>query len=360
MAQPTDYNGKTVTRSFDRKIDMLEWEAQVRIRRQRVRAGLEIILEEMTFRDFVMLPGGWLARRKKGKRSTWLPEEQKINSFWLGLLGDKKMNRITKKELESGFELLRTRDLAPATLNRHRSLLHTIWRDAKDSEPPIVLTNPVAAIPLLKEKNKVNPHGYLDQDGMVKYLAAIEAFGLQWVVWAALQMFPGGRVDEVLVLKWKDVSWEGRAILVERIWEISSKEIVKRTKGNRGESDQLEHLIILDELMVYLRKWFGMTKWNRPNDFIVCDPRTGKYYTYWQAKRIHDLVVEQAGLPKVTPHGLRHTAGRYLRRLGFQGDDLKGLMRHKDLKTTEGYSPIDLNYLVSRVERARKEGLKDE
>ncbi len=353
MAQVADHDGKIRTRSFDLKADMLEYEFIQRRRRQRIRAGLEIPFEPRKLSDWLWSKDGWIERRKMGKKASWVGEIPKLEKFWLPRVGTKLMHEITISDLQSGFQELKAQGLAPATINRHRSLLHTIWNDAAKEDPPVVTLNPLAQIPLLSEKVKVQPHGHFEEADMRKYLITSESFGFQWFVLASIQLLAAARIDEAVVLKWKDVSWENATILVERIWEIASKTIQKRTKGNRGEGGE-EFLIVLPELMKVLLVWKEKTRHARPNDFIVCDA-IGRHYTYWQAKRIHDLIVKQAGLPEVTPHGLRHTAGRYLRRLGFQGDDLKGLMRHKDSKTTEVYSPVDMKYLV---ERARRQGLE--
>lgn len=190
-------------------------------------------------------------------------------------------------------------------------------------------------------------HGHLADPARdwPKYVEVMEGFGQHWKALAAILVLSGARIDEALVLKWSDVKWDNAHIEISRIWEPRTGEIKDRTKGLRDGGT--EPVLLLPELKKILREHRMKSAYDKESHFIVCDA-WGKHYTYWQAYRIHNLAIEAGKFPKITLHGMRHTAGRYFRSLGFQGDDLKGLMRHKDSKTTEGYAPIDMRHLVER------------
>lgn len=339
-----DHAGKRWIRHFMTKADMEEFEYAKKRSRMRIKAGLEIAFEPMTLRDFLAL---WKPRRMRGKKSSWAGEIQKLDSFWLPRLGDEKMHTLSKGRLERELEALIADGLSPAYRNRHRSLLHKIWEDAKEWDPPCVSLNPVTAIDILSEKLRVRPHGYLEIAEMHILIGKAKERGPQWAVLYSLLCFSGLRIGEAIVLKWGDVDSLRSAIKVERIWEIASKSIKYRTKGQREEGS-FEHVVILKELDEILAAWRDASKFSHDHDWVVCN-EVGGHYTYWQVERVHNRILKAAGLSGVTLHGLRHTFGRYARSLGFQGDDLKGLMRHKDVRVTEIYSPVDMRHLAERA-----------
>lgn len=345
IAQVADHTGKVVTRGFDRKTDMWEFESMMRVRRQRIRAGLEAPFEPILVKKYV---SAWLIQRKLGKKSSWAGDVTKLENFWLPKIGDRILHTLTRTEIERHLDSLIADGLSPAYRNRHRALLHKLFQDAIRHEPPHATHNPVTRIPQLSEKTKVRHYGFLTQrEEALGYVAGYRTHGPQWGILAAIMAFSGARIDEAVVMKWMDFDWERMVIAISRIWEIKSKKIQDRTKGQReGGTD---YVLLLPELKRMLLEWQQATRFGAPSDFIVCDAR-GRHYTYWQAKRIHDAVVTASpALPKITPHGFRHFFGRYLRSLGFQSDDLKGIMRHTDARVTERYSPIDMRHLVDKA-----------
>jgi integrase len=338
VAQPFDHKGNRLTRGFDRKIDCIEWEAKIRVRTQRILEGLEIAFDPITFGEFAE---EWKRSRKKGKKSSWAGEVTKLDNVWLKKFGHKLMNTITKKEIADELDGLIEQGLSPAYRNRHRAMLHKMWEDARDHEPPYVSTNPLSKIPLLKEPESSPNQGLLrTREDALKFIEAYGVHGPSWKVACGVMAFAGLRVDEMVALKFEDLDFERSTIAVSKTWDIKTKRIVHRTKGMREGGT--EHVLMLPELRAILLEWKALTLFRRPQDFVVPDTR-GKHLTYWKVKRIHDLV------------GFRHFCGVYLRALGFQGDDLKGLMRHSDSKTTERYSPIDMRHLL---ERATKLGIE--
>lgn len=328
--------------SFKFKDDAVEYAAHRLKRRQRIKAGLEAPFEAITLSDWV---SAWLVPRKRGKISSWSGDETKLNNYWLPHLGPKLLHAISRTEIERLLELLITDGLSPAYRNRHRALLHKLYADAIIHEPPHATLNPVTKIALLSEKAPKVAE-LADKGQAMALIRGYGQHGPQWEVLAGLMALAGARIDEAVVMRFGDVDHHNGTLTFARIWEIKSKSIQQRTKGQR-EGGQ-ETIMLLPELCEILMKWRARAT-RQDSDFIVSDS-LGGHYTYWQAYRIHNLVMgAHPHLPQITPHGFRHFFGRYLRLLGFSGDDLKGMLRHTDLKVTERYAPIDMRHLQARA-----------
>jgi site-specific recombinase XerD len=66
--------------------------------------------------------------------------------------------------------------------------------------------------------------------------------------------------------------------------------------------------------------------------------------------RIHR---ERAGVPRVRPHGLRHTYGSDLAAAGIDLLVLRDLMGHASPETTAGYVHLSIEALATEYARAR-------
>jgi len=63
------------------------------------------------------------------------------------------------------------------------------------------------------------------------------------------------------------------------------------------------------------------------------------------------LVMAKNGLPKIRFHDIRHSAGTYLKFLGFDLRDIQSWLRHADLKTTVMYTHMDMTSKAAIGER---------
>jgi integrase len=251
QAQVADHTGKIVTRGFDRREDYWEFVSMMRARRQRIRSGLEAPFHALKLGQFV---SSWLVSRRLGKASSVSGDVTKLTNFWVPRLGDRLLHTITRTEIERLLDGLIVEGLSPAYRNRHRALLHKLWNDAIRSEPPHATTNPVTKIKLLSEKTKTRTRGALTQrEHAFAYFEGYAKHGPQWRVLAAIMALAGARIDEAVVMKWGDFNLALMTVTFARIWEIKTKSIQERTKGQRDGGE--EAVLLQPELHTILTQY---------------------------------------------------------------------------------------------------------
>ena len=137
----------------------------------------------------------------------------------------------------------------------------------------------------------------------------------------------GLRRGEVFNLKVSDIDLKNR-------WLTVRGEADDTTTGSK--SGQTRHIPLTDEAFAVLVAWLNQTgnKW-----LVFPSPKTGERFdnisNAWEKLR------EDAGLPEIRFHDLRHTYGTRLARLHVDLVTIKNLMGHESLDTTARYLHSD-------------------
>lgn len=342
-----DCNGNRISKSFTKREDAVEYEALILRTRERVRAGLERPLTPITFREHA---DTWLTKRMQTHpKSTWSGEKGKLERIWLPFLGGRLLHTITSTDLTRELDRLAKDDgISPATRNRHRALLHTLFEAAAKDKLIGAGMNPAADVELLPEaKKKIDLWKTTDESEA--YIR--EAFRLNPVygVYATLQLWVGCRISETLALQWQDVDWEARQVTIRRIAETASREILERTKGQGAGGSY--NAPLFPRVAAVLRDWQAATEYKAPTDFILASADAGKPFTYWQINRIHRALLKVAGLKRLTIHDLRHVYASNAEKAGFSKGELQRMLGHASITTTEIYTHMDTDHLVEKAKR---------
>jgi integrase len=160
-------------------------------------------------------------------------------------------------------------------------------------------------------------------------------------------LFTAGRIDEILRLKWEDVNFEKRTVM---LW-------TKKRKGGQYEADTLP---MIEDLYQVLRR-----EWDRraQNLWVFYNEKTGARYMK-RPKMMRHLCMKVfdpgcKGLKHYTGpvfgfHTLRHFMSTFLADTEKQSTKtIQKILRHKSPKTTERYMHSDdLNVLdaMKRIE----------
>lgn len=152
-----------------------------------------------------------------------------------------------------------------------------------------------------------------------------------------LGVFTGLRVGEMVMLEISDIDWHRRQLLVRR---------------GKGDKDRV--LPIPHKVIDRLKTWLG----NRRTGYVFPSPRGKSHLTTRAIQKLIKRIAAAAGLaePKkprrITPHRLRHTfATRCLRR-GADIIEVRDLLGHTSVSTTQVYLSADPTRLHKAVERA--------
>lgn len=132
----------------------------------------------------------------------------------------------------------------------------------------------------------------------------------------------GGRISEILNLKWEDINFEHYWI---RLW----------TRKRRGGELQEDKLAITDTLYGVLKR-----RWNNRNKLTpyVFHNENGSKYTYHQKGHIMKKVCEKADVKPFGFHAIRHHVASILADSGKASiSQVQKFLRHRRISTTDNY-----------------------
>ena len=259
----------------------------------------------------------------------------------------KRLCEITPSQIDKFLDLLILKGKAPATRNRYRALLHTIFKYA--IRAGYCKRNPVAEIPILSEKIKRRQVDYWKTNSeRDRYIEAAFKMNAVYGMGAMIMCLGGPRVSEMLALQFGDIEWDRNYIRVRRIIERMSVTVQDRTKGQRAGGEY--QMLMLPRLKAELVLWVQRSPYKKPTDFIVHRP-DGRFFDYDTYAKIHEKIILRAGVKRITLHDIRRTFASSMERAGFHKAEIGEALGHETLSATEAYTLMDVSHLVDKANR---------
>lgn len=320
-----------LTESFDRLTDAKKW---AMLTETAVRTGRHLKEDETkrhTIAELVdryieeVLPRKPKSARVQGPQLMW----------WRKRLGAMALTDVTPFDLatcrdELGKELTpRGTPRSPASVVRYLAVLsHAFTIATKDWG--WLENNPMLRVTKPKE-----PRGrvrYLTEDEKKKLLEACRQRNPALFPVVTLGIFTAMRKSEILGLRWQDLDFERRRILLD-----------KTKNGDR------RGVTMVDDVYDALVEWRDATKIIKPRGHVfpskvvpqkAVDPRSS-----WETAR------DDAGLEDFHFHDLRHTAASYLAMVGASPTEISEILGHKTMSMVKRYAHISEGHSTSVLKR---------
>jgi integrase len=139
--------------------------------------------------------------------------------------------------------------------------------------------------------------------------------------------YTGLRRGELIALRWRDVRWSERVLVVER---ALSDTVERSTKGRR-----VRYVPLADQTLAAFDRLSKRLNFVGADDYVFANV-AGDRLDPSALRRRFIAARDAAGLPPLRFHDLRHTAGTLLTRV-LDPVTAKDVLGHADLKTTERY-----------------------
>ena len=139
--------------------------------------------------------------------------------------------------------------------------------------------------------------------------------------------YTGIRIGELLTLRWADVDFDARTLLVRR---NLSAGVETEPKGRRYRFVPLP-----DPALAALARLGARDDFISDDDYVVCN-RFGSRLDDSALRRRYHIGCKAAGLRRVKLHGLRHAAGSILARVA-DSVFVRDYLGHSKLSTTDRY-----------------------
>jgi integrase len=257
----------------------------------------------------------------KQHKRTWSRDSE---LFYLRLkkeFGDKKLNQISRQQIQTFHTRLRASGLAPATANHQVKLLRRTLNLAV--EWGMLDINPAVGVPLFIEDNKVE--NYLNQEELERLLSVLRTDSNRPVCNIALFLLStGARLNEALQATWRQVDRENK------VWRIPAS----NSKSKKVHSVPLNDaaLNILDQLDT-----------EGKFEYLFINKKTGNPYT--TIHKVWERLRNEAGLPHFRIHDLRHSFSSFLINSGRSLYEVQQILGHSDPKVTQRYAHLSTRAL---------------
>jgi integrase len=332
-------NGKLITERFTRKEDAVAWYSNMNRAKERARAGLEIPFEPIAFEEFC---ANFIMSRQKNETNDL--DETRIRLFFLPEFGPeldqngrivkrgRDLHSITRKEWKTLFSNIVTKfGRSEKTVNNIRALAHRIYEEARVDEPPRVIHNPISDIKPFEVGDK-EIEIFETKEEIQKYLETSQDLDLCGWMASMIALNTGMREGEISALDEEDVKLEARSIRIYKTWSHSKRAVNLKTKTKH------QRTIGINDALAIAIAHYRLKVGDRPSDSPFLSLPDGRRLPGDSILNRHKAALKKAKIPYKNFHATRHTFATHFLAQGGSIWDLKNILGHKSITTTERYA----------------------
>jgi integrase len=276
----------------------------------------------VTFEDYARQ---WLAsyggRTARGNvRSTTAREYRRYTEQRaIPYFGRRRLSEIEPRDVKAYAAHVAAQGVARNTVRNCVAALRVLLATAV--EDGLIRTNPAAGVRLpampMAEPDEASPKAKALTDAELAALLA--ACPAQWQLLVSFLADTGLRLGEASALRWCDIDFGRRRVLVRRQWTHGSYAPPKSRYGRRD-------VPLTPELARQL--WERRKTVHGADDALVWPGRSDRPLNAASAHRAVRAAGETAGVPWAHPHALRHTCATRLFRAGLNAKQVQVWMGH--------------------------------
>jgi len=279
-----------------------------------------------TYADFML--NQYMPYVKSRKRS-WKKDESLLRCHILAVFGSKRLNQISKVQVQLFHTMLREeKKLSGAQCDHNLKLMRSSLNLAVDWE--IIDKNPIARVKLFKLQNGVEH--YMNDDELQRLMHVLKTDRNRMVCHIAKFLLVSGcRLNEALSATWDNIDVDNRVWVIPALHSKSKKirsvplnDVALSILAELGTEGKYEHLFI--------------------------NPRTGE--RYYNIHKAWDRLRNEAGLPQLRLHDLRHQYASFLVNSGRTLYEVQQILGHSDPMVTQRYAHLSSKSLQAAAASA--------
>ncbi len=279
----------------------------------------------------------WLeeVQKERVRTSTYVRYKKLINLYIVPVIGHVRLQKLTPQQLQSLYSKKLKEGLATKTVHAVHSLLHSALDNAVRWN--LVSRNVTTAVtpPRIQKREGVS----LTLEQIKKLLDTVRGDRLEMLI--ILALMTGMRRGEMLALRWPDVDFEKHSIQVRRTVDFINgygyvENEPKTEKGKRIiqipsfvlERLKLHRVAQLERRLKVGESWHDL-------DLVICGLE-GNYLNPRYMLKLFGRLLNEAGLPHMHFHDLRHSVVTLLISTGVDPRSIQEFVGHEDITTTLG------------------------
>ena len=262
------------------------------------------------------------------RKRTWQKDQEYFRVRLQDEFGHLPLGKITRQSIMAFHTRLKTEGLAGATCDHHVKVIRRVLNLAV--EWGSLETNPAAKIPLFREDNRVEH--YLSQEQLQRLLTVLRTDSNRTVCHICLFLIStGARLNEALRAEWKQIDKE------KRVWRIPA---------SNSKSKRVRSVPLNDSALDVL----GQLETEEAFAYLFVNRRTGKPYV--TIHKVWERLREEAGLPHLRIHDLRHQYASFLINSGRTLYEVQQILGHSDPSVTTRYAHLSTKSLQDAANTA--------
>jgi integrase len=252
----------------------------------------------------------------KTRKRTWRKDLEYYELRLKSAFGNKRLNQITRHQIQTFHTRLRDEGLAASTCNHYLKLIHRVLQICLDWE--LVDKNVAARIPHYKEENMIE--NYLSDEELRYFVGILHNHPNRNVSNILLLLLDTGcRVNEILSLRWADCDLDNRVI---------------RIAAQNSKSWKMRSIPLNSGALDILRKQALITA---DLDYCFINFQTGKRYT--TISKVFERIKKLARV-NIRLHDLRHNFASMLINDGRTLFEVQQILGHSNPKVTQRYAHL--------------------
>lgn len=280
----------------------------------------------------------WLMNASTRKRATSLVKDVQMHKQYIApTIGNLKISQIRPMQFEKIVSVLIKKGLSKASVNKVIQHFKAVFNHSFNNES--IARNPGKSFKQLKLDTKEMDfleHDELDQ--LLTYTNIRYVGDERWIHVFYLTLFlTGMRLGEVLGLEWHKIYFDRDAILVSDSWCSKAHSLIGTTKGKKDRVIPLPSLLKLE---------LASLKNSAVNSFIFSNVSGRPIDANNFRNRNWEIGFETCEIRRIRIHDARHTYASLFMMNGGSLYDLKAVLGHADIKTTEKYAHLSASYLL--------------
>jgi len=277
----------------------------------------------------------WLEETHKPtlKTSTYALYRRHLDNHIIPHLGHIQLKKLTTDQVQRFCSEMSNDGLKSGTVRLLHTILYTALKDAVHGKRLVVNVCEAVKLPRLTRR-EVKP---LDQEQAQRLIQAAQGNRLECIITLALTT--GMRLGEILALRWDDINLEERALHVRHTVDyIKGHGWVESEPKTENSTRRLQlPQVTIDSLKqhrIYQReaRLKGGAHWKEQG--LVFPNRYGGYFRRMRLYTIFKKLLQEADLPDMHFHDLRHSAATILLSMGVQAKVVQEILGHGNISTT--------------------------
>lgn len=281
----------------------------------------------------------WFTNATSRKRHRSLIKDSQMHKNYIEpILGSLKMSEINVMHFEKMVFIVLKKGLTKATANLVIQHFKAVFNYSYSND--LIGRHPAKNFKQLKlDKKEMDYFSQDEMDQLLTYTNRKYIGEERWKHVLYLTLFlTGGRLGEVLGLEWNRINFDRDAIIISQMWCGVENKLVKTTKGRK------DRVVPLNSL---LKKELGAIRNKSKGSFIFSDADDRPIDPSNFRSRNWEKDLKNAGIIRsMRIHDARHTYASLFMMNGGDLYDLKTVLGHADIKTTERYAHLSNEHLA--------------